>query len=83
MTNEELQILIGMKRIALDDIIPDGLSHMIYIPNPLDDELKFVAVSVTGTQWDFLWWMYRLQDTPEKFRDWIGSFMNSLGNPKI
>lgn len=62
---EHMFELIGVPLVSLDDIIPDSKIHTVFfIPiNEMGgpDGLP-INVTLTGSQWDFLWWIYRLRN---------------------
>lgn len=65
---EHMFDIIGMERVPEDDIIPDGKNHLMYIIDP-ESPKPMVAVNLTGTQWDLLWWIFRLNDKEVKYFD--------------
>ena len=75
---EHMFDLIGLERIPQDDIIPDGKNHLLYIIDP-EAPKPMVAVNLSGSQWDLLWWIYRLNgQVPYSFDMFVIEFLTKL-----
>lgn len=58
----ELHEIIDLPILTEDFYTPDSSTHMVMVLNT-DPGLsqEYVPIMVTGSQWDFLWWVYRLE----------------------
>lgn len=85
---ELLHSIIDLPRVPEDDLIPDSNTHVIPV---LDTDPKtgrdYMPVLVTGTQWDLLWWIYRLEYEEimhlMSFAEFISGFMGEKYNDYI
>lgn len=61
----DMHEIIDLPRITDDDIVPDSVPHIVYVNNPNPDSAMlapYVPIVLTGSQWDLLWWIYRLSE---------------------
>ena len=63
--------LIGLARIPSDDLVPDGLPHMVYIGDNYNN--RFIPIFLTGSNWDFLWWIYRISMNNKEYISMINN----------
>lgn len=80
---EKLYKIVGIRRLPEDDIVPDSTSHLVYLKKNKSDDLlgevsAFIPIFCTGSQWDLMWWIYRLQDRDDTFDEFLASFLGEI-----
>ena len=75
MMYEQLWKIVGLRVRPEDHLIPNGERHFMYLYRGLGE---YVAISVSGDQWDLLYWIYRLSDTDKTFKDWSDDWVENL-----
>jgi hypothetical protein len=80
---DQLYKIVGMRRMPEDDIVPDSVAHLVYLRKNTDAEESpespaLVPIFCSGSQWDLMWWIYRLQDCDTTFDDFLASFLGEI-----
>lgn len=78
-----LYSIVGIKRLPEDDIVPDSVPHLVYLKKEIDKDHNangtvIIPVFCTGSQWDLMWWIYRLREPDTTFDVFLADFLGEI-----